>query len=169
MAQETTPPDRDPKPARDFTARLRSLSEPDYTPGVFELFARLKERLPFLREVWKRTSDAYEDGTYLLYHQSYKVFHVQFATNEIVGALRSLRPEAPLNPWFLEIVQAGTGREFTPDANAAWLPATRPIVEAFLHARYFLEMAVRYGGELEHPPRLMPSGWAAVLTLYGLR
>ena len=43
------------------------------------------------------------------------------------------------------------------------------IVEAFLHARYFLEMAVRYGQELKHPPALLPSGWAALLCLFELR
>jgi hypothetical protein len=44
-----------------------------------------------------------------------------------------------------------------------------PILEAFFHARYFLEMACRYGRELEHPPNLLPSGWASVLYLYALR
>jgi hypothetical protein len=30
-------------------------------------------------------------------------------------------------------------------------------------------MAVKYGRELEYPPRVMPSGWAALLYLYNLR
>jgi hypothetical protein len=30
-------------------------------------------------------------------------------------------------------------------------------------------MLVKYGLELEAPPCLLPSGWAAVLSLYGLR
>jgi hypothetical protein len=47
--------------------------------------------------------------------------------------------------------------------------ATRPILEAFFHARYFLEMVCRYGRELAEPPSPLPSGWAAVLYLYGLR
>jgi hypothetical protein len=59
--------------------------------------------------------------------------------------------------------------KFRPEHNARWLETTRPIVEAFFHARYFLEMAVRYGRSLEAPPTLMPSGWAALLSLYGLR
>jgi hypothetical protein len=33
---------------------------------------------------------------------------------------------------------------------------TRPILEAFFHARYFLEMAVRYA-DLETPPEVLPS------------
>ncbi len=52
---------------------------------------------------------------------------------------------------------------------ALWLEVTRPMVEAFFHAHYFLEMAVRYGKQLKHPPRQLPSGWAAFLYLYNLR
>jgi len=53
--------------------------------------------------------------------------------------------------------------------NRRWLEVTRPIVEAFFHAQYFLEMAVRYGRQLKRPPRQLPSGWAAFLYLYDLR
>ncbi|HTP49195.1 MAG TPA: hypothetical protein VMK42_00730 [Anaeromyxobacteraceae bacterium] len=53
--------------------------------------------------------------------------------------------------------------------NERWCEVTRPMLEAFFHARFFLEMAVRYGYELEAPPRSLPSGWAAFLYLYDLR
>jgi hypothetical protein len=49
------------------------------------------------------------------------------------------------------------------------LKETRPIIEAFFHARYMLEMAVSYGKELERPPSVLPSGWAALLYLFDLR
>lgn len=42
-------------------------------------------------------------------------------------------------------------------------------VEAFLHAKSFLEMVVKYGKELETAQNLLPSGWAAVLCFYDLR
>lgn len=45
---------------------------------------------------------------------------------------------------------------------------TRPILEAFFHARFFLEMAVRYA-DLQAPPQPLPSGYAALLYLFGLR
>lgn len=48
------------------------------------------------------------------------------------------------------------------------MEVTRPILEAFFHARYFLEMAVRYAG-LEAPPQALSSGYAALLYLFGLR
>jgi hypothetical protein len=74
-----------------------------------------------------------------------------------------------LDGWFETIVAEGTGKKFDRSHNDAWIRHTRPIVEAFFHARYFLGMACRYGDELQHPPSLLPSGWAAILYLYGLR
>jgi hypothetical protein len=98
-----------------------------------------------------------------------KVFRLQDSTTEIVEALQSLAPHLPLNEWFMEIVTEGTGKEFAMEINDRWTAVTRPILEAFFHARYFLEMACKYGKELEEPPQIMPSGWAAVLYLYNLR
>jgi hypothetical protein len=72
-----------------------------------------------------------------------------------------------LNPWFLQIVREGTGKTFTMEDNARWTEATRPILEAFFHARYFVDMAVRHAG-LAAPPLSLPSGYAALLYLYGL-
>lgn len=69
----------------------------------------------------------------------------------------------------MTIVSDGTGKRFEMEHNARWLEETRPIVEVFFHARYFLEMAVRHGRELDAPPTLLPSGWAALLYLFNLR
>ena len=106
---------------------------------------------------------------YRFYHQSYKVYGMQHATMAIVSALHALAPELELNPWFKEIVAAGTNKQFEYEHNKRWLEVTRPMVEAFFHAKFFLDMAVRYGKELEAPPSLLPSGWAALLYLYQLR
>ena len=65
----------------------------------------------------------------------------------------------------MHIVREGTGKTFTEEDNKNWLAVTRPIAEAFFHARYFLEMAIKYGKELEFPPQQLPSGWAALLYL----
>jgi hypothetical protein len=43
------------------------------------------------------------------------------------------------------------------------------MVEAFFHARFMLEMAVKFGRSLDAAPERLPSGWAALLYLYGLR
>ena len=84
-------------------------------------------------------------------------------------ALQDLAPHLPLNPWFTQIVDEGGAGQFSREVNERWLEATRPILEAFFHARYFLEMVYRYGKELNEPPDSLPSGWAAVLYLYRLR
>jgi hypothetical protein len=110
----------------------------------------------------------YEDPIYRFYHQSFKVFWLQERTESIVQKLQALAPDRPLNPLFAEIVQVGTGKKFKPDDNKQWAEVTRPILEAFFHARFFLEMAVRYA-DLEKPPQFLPSGYAALLYLYGLR
>ncbi|MEX0774692.1 MAG: hypothetical protein WD042_03140 [Phycisphaeraceae bacterium] len=113
---------------------------------------------------------AYEDGLYRFYHQSLKVYYLQEHTKQLVAALRAIAPEdQPFCDYFAQLLREGTGREFTQEANADWVRQTAPIVQAFLHARYFLEMTVKYARELEAAPQIMPSGFAALLCLYGIR
>lgn len=76
----------------------------------------------------------------------------------------------PLGRWFSEIADAGIGKEFEFEkTNQIWLEETRPILEAFWHAKYFLEQMLAAADELDKSPQLLPSGWAAVLYLYNLR
>jgi hypothetical protein len=138
---------------------------------VRDLFAGLKRALPDLEKLLEQSDShwVYEDSVYRFYHQSFKVYALQDATLTIVQALQALAPERHLHESFMRIVTDGTGRTFELEHNQRWLEVTRPILEAFFHARYFLEMAVRYGRRLEAPPRMLPSGWAAFLYLYNLR
>ena len=106
---------------------------------------------------------------YRFYHQSFKLYDLQVGTTSITEALQALAPGRELHEWYRQIVSEGTGKKFKHDHNDRWLKETRSIVEAFFHARYMLEMAVKYGTELETPPRMLPSGWAALLYLYDLR
>lgn len=103
------------------------------------------------------------------YRQSFKVYDLQRHTKAIVAALRDLLPGRPLNEWFMKIVGEGTGKKFAMEHNDRWLEETRPILEAFFHARTMLQFIVRYGREFESEPVRLPSGWAAVLYLYDLR
>jgi hypothetical protein len=143
----------------------------DDRPQVQRLFTNLKASLAELELLLAASSDhwRYEDGVYRFYHQSFKVYALQSTTAAIVSALQALAPDRKLNEWFMQIVGEGTGQAFKMEHNRQWLTATRPIVEAFFHARFFLEMAVRYGKELSAPPTMLPSGWAALLYLYNLR
>src|SRR5438132_1401818 len=128
----------------------------------------IKDNLPSLEQMVDETDD-WEDVVYRFYHQSFKVYRAQEYTRSIVATLQGLAPHLPLNAWFMDIVRNGTGRDFAPEDNSNWLAVTRPMVEAFAHVRFFLEMACKYGKELESPPNIMPSGWAALLYLYDLR
>jgi hypothetical protein len=60
-------------------------------------------------------------------------------------------------------------REFIPRDNGLCMGASRPIGEAFAHARYLLQMACKHDKELGSAPNVIPSGWPAVLYLYHLR
>lgn len=148
-------------------AFLERLDGPDERPDVVALFANLKASLPALRRLVADTDG--EDEVYRFYHQSFKVFGLQGMTVRIVRALEALAPGRPLDEWFSRIVRDGTGKRFKQSDNERWPEVTRPIVEAHFHARHMLTLIVRCGDELEAPPSLLPSGWATILCLYGLR
>jgi hypothetical protein len=143
----------------------------DDRPEVTRFFSNLKGALPELEALVEECNSdwVYEDGVYRFYHQSFKVYLLQESTLRIVEKLRALAPDREFNKWFAQIIADGTGKTFSSEHNKDWSKITRPIVEAFFHARYFLEMAVKYGRGLQYPPRAMPSGWAAFLYLYNLR
>ncbi len=130
------------------------------------LLANIVKELPRLEALWRKYSSHwdYEDPIYRFYHQSFKVFHLQSATEEIVAALQSLAPHLALNEWFMEIVRQGTGKTFTEEMNSRWTQETRPIVEAFFHVRYFLEhgLQVRPGTERAAPDDAERLGGRAV-------
>lgn len=156
-----------------MTKSKKGSSEEDADPHPHDaLLAALQRDLPKLEELLARVNDhwGYEDGVYRFWHQSFKVYHrLQPMTEGIARALREASPSGKLHPWFETIVKDGTGRIFDRSHNERWLEETRPIVEAFLHAKYFLEMACKYARELEKAPYGMPSGWAAVTELFEVR
>jgi len=152
-------------------ASVQPFVDLDDRPEARELFKSLKAELPALQELLAKCSEhwVYEDGVYRFYHQSFKVFRLQSTTREIIEKLQTFAPERELNRQFMRIIREGTGKVFSIEDNKRWLRVTRPILEAFFHARFFLEMAVKYAHEIEQPPRVLPSGWAAFLYLYDLR
>lgn len=165
--------DREVAPASGappVAAGTSSLREDNRHVAEAVLLANLRAREPKLRSLLDNASShwGFEDPIYRFYHQSFKVFQLQSQTDAMVKCLASLVPERPLHPWFLAIVAQGTGHTFALADNNRWLDVSRPVVEAFFHARFFLEMAVRYAA-LESPPSPLPSGYAALLYLYRLR
>lgn len=136
------------------------------------LLKRATRRLPKLKALLAEVSDhwGYEDGIYRFYHHSLKMYYkLQPQTLKIVEELQALAPHLKLSADFMQIIADGTGKEFKPAHNKNWLKHTRPIVEAFFHARHMLQMACKYAEELKEAPQVMPSGWATLLYLYNLR
>jgi hypothetical protein len=135
------------------------------------LLVAAKVKLPELKALLLSVSDHwhYEDPIYRFYHQSFKVYPLQTTTLKIVSQLQALAPHLKLNAYFSKIVAEGTSTSFDPSHNANWLKHTRPIVEAFFHARHMLIMVCKYAGELPEPPEMLPSGWATVLYLFDVR
>lgn len=145
----------------------------DTRPEVSTLLANLKKEKArkALNTLLQSCSGewTYFDPVYRYYHQSFKVFGLQAKTLELVAALQALAPNRKLNARFLKIVGEGTGKTFELEHNQRWDEVTRPILEAFFHARFFLECAVRSARTLRGPPQLLPSDWAALLYLFDLR
>lgn len=161
----------EPAPSLPSEAPDKADTEKEVTPGTEKaLLHSLQHSKVDLEKLLGQCNDhwGYEDPIYRFYHQSFKVYSLQTSTRTIVDKLQALVPERPLNSWFVKIIESGTGKGFQFEDNARWLEVTRPIVEAFFHARYFLEMAVRYA-DVKTPPQTLPSGYAALLSLFGLR
>lgn len=136
------------------------------------LLAAIQAQLPHLDRVLADVQSHWQtpDLFYRFYHQSFKVYYANDTTAMIVRELQALAPERPLNEWFLAIVADAESRRFTPDVNDRWVDEARPVIEALLHAKMFLELVVQVGHE--PPPQDgfgIPSGWATVLYLYQLR
>lgn len=138
-----------------------------------QLLSNIKMNLPDLKKLLKEISShwTYEDLIYRFYHNSFKVYAIQTVTKEIVDVLNSIAPlGCHFCPEFKEIINSGaSGKSFKYSHNRTWTKHARVFLEAFFHAKYFLEMAVKYGKELKTAPQIMPSGWAALLSLYNIR
>ena len=138
---------------------------------IKKLLQTAKTRLPQLGALLAEASShwGYEDSIYRFYHSSFKVYGIQTQTKKIVSELQALAPHLKFNSDFEKIITEGTGKTFSPSHNKNWLRHTRPMIEAFFHAKHMLEMVCKYAKELEKAPQLLPSGWATVLYLYNLR
>jgi len=133
-----------------------------------ELLGRIKELLPDLEATLHGVNSHWnaEDRVYRYYHRSFKVYGLQKLTKDIYMVLGAMGPIKC--PMFDTILAEGTGHQWCMGHNVDWQEARR-IVEAFFHARHMLEMVVKYGKELSTAPTSLPSGWATVLYLYGIR
>jgi hypothetical protein len=138
-----------------------------------QLLNNIKKNMNELEKLLIDVSDhwQYEDLIYRYYHNSFKVYNIQTYTKLMVKALDKLRPNKKIqhNSQFKLILKEGTGKVWKYEDNQNWDKVTRPQLEAFFHAKYFLEMAVKYGKQLKIAPQCLPSGWAGLLYYYNLR
>ncbi|MDA1334554.1 MAG: hypothetical protein O2794_00865 [bacterium] len=141
----------------------------DDRPIAGSLLHSIHLHLAELETLLRQVTFNYDDGVYRFYHGSAKVFFLQFDTEKMIERFCTLFI-VPLNKDLLTIVEDGTGFKWRLGVQFT-LDDTRRVVEAFLHAKYFLEMLVMSGkgiiGPL--PPATMPAHWASVLYLYNLR
>jgi hypothetical protein len=137
-----------------------------------KLLQNIKDNMQKLEDLKEETDKdyVYGDAVYRFYHHSFKVYYIQTITLKIVDTLKPLGHEKlGINPIFENIFKEGTGKKWEPKHNREWGKHTRPMLEAFFHARYFLEMAIKFGRELEKAPEVLPFGWAGLLYFYNLR
>lgn len=140
------------------------------------LFKTLKKNLPELETYFNqimRKEGVYEGEVYRFYHFSFKVYYLQETTNAIVELLQKINPnkDKKLCSMFEEIINDSKKiGNWKHEHNREWTKNTRPIVEAFFHAKYMLEMAVSCGKEYnECPKQMIDQKWASILELYNLR
>lgn len=157
----------DPQPGRATSEDVGS------TPRVDQvLLDNIHDKMPELEELLTTVNGEWvaHDLIYRFWHYSFKVYGLQDVTARIAAALTELAPQGcELHPWFATIVANGTNKQFELAHNKDWTTHTGPIVEAYFHARHMLEMAVHAGRTLESAPNWLPTGWATLLELYGIR
>lgn len=144
------------------------------TSSENKLLFNIKKNLGLLGLIQQKCDEEFggEDGIYRFYHHSFKAYRLQNLTSEIVGTLRSLHPghsTDQLNSLFESVIAEGTGTEWDHSHNLAWGKHVRPVVEAYFHAKWVLDMTIKYGQWLHSPPDILPSGWATVLYIYNIR
>ncbi|QXE92780.1 hypothetical protein KP001_09785 [Geomonas subterranea] len=136
------------------------------------LLQNIKARLPDLKHFAEADyTSMRDDRVYRFYHHSFKVYGLQSITEEMVLLLRKLAPEGVElnNEDFLKIINDGTCLVWERSQNLAWTKHTRPILEAFFHAEFMIRIAIKYGTECDKAPTPLPSDWAMLLYLYGIR
>jgi hypothetical protein len=125
------------------------------------LLQSLKQRLPALEKALERLTDVCfrEDLVYRAYSGSFKVEFYREDLRAAIVLLENLAPtERGLCKEFKKVLAGDGGRD-----------EYLTMADVYFHVRFFLEMAVKYGRELDEPPSSLPFGWAALLSLYQIR
>jgi hypothetical protein len=162
---------KEPTPENRYLKKMARIAGTDmHQERIDALFLRIKARLPELESVERDLEEIEENGIYRFYHGSYKVFYLQDPVKAAFALIEEIGGESdPPNSEYARIVEAGTTHQFTATTNENWNAETKPILEAFWHTKYFVNMMVKYGKKLEKVERALQPGMAAVLYLFELR
>jgi hypothetical protein len=76
------------------------------------------------------------------YSQSWNLYSVQKHVVTSVDLLQSLIPNLAFNPYYMQILSEGTGREFTHAVNGRWTAELRPVIEAMVHTKYMVKLVL---------------------------
>lgn len=137
-----------------------------------QLLQNIKAKLPELEKLLEDVTGHWSeiDCIYRFYHHSFKVYWIQDLTVKITKALKALAPEdITFNEDYERIYKEGTKKSFNQEHNYDWHKFTKPLLEAYFHAKYFLTCCIKCGKEMEHDEHCMPSHWASTLYFYNLR
>jgi len=147
------------------------VSELTYLQKNQMLLDRIKAAKPKMLELCAHADREFgaPDLFYRFYHQSFKVYRIQNLTVEMRALFEQLAAGEKLNPWYLQIVEEGTSKDFDLSHNSEWLKHTRPMLEAYFHSMMFVEQMLWCAENMEKAESLLPSPWAAVLTLFEMR
>lgn len=136
-----------------------------------QLLNNIKTHRETIERVLARFRKEEPDLVYRFYHQSFKVFIMTSLIGSADELFKSLSPDSrELDPWYIQITSTALSRKFEDsETNENWFEVTTPVLLAFWNSKYILERMLAAADELTEPPTILPSGWAAVLCLYGLR
>jgi putative ABC transport system permease protein len=136
---------------------------PKYIVNIFSL-------KPFIKDLDRLMVSCMGDGENNFWTQSFFVMDdakkIDVIQQDLQKRANAIIAKFNLKFKFVPIIRKITDVHF--DQNVDWDRHTRPMLEAFCHAKFMIEMAVKYA-DLPTPPQPMPSGWAAFLYLYDLR
>lgn len=161
--------------ARAWQARIASVGEGDrdYRKIMDEhaaLLSAIKQHLPEIKKLAEYLhGPTATDRLYRYFHHSLKVYALQEMTEKAVELLQSVAPSLPLAPLLTIPVARGTGMKFDMSHNASWTWRALWITQAFLLVREVVDQVVASGETLSEAPSSLPSEWALVLEVYGIR
>lgn len=136
------------------------------------IFQKMKECKDEIIKLHKDNEIIYEDRVYRFYHASFKVFWLQNQIEDILKLLKKLNPHRPyqFDEWFLKIIKEAQDQgSFKINYNEDFSAHARPVLEAYLHCKYFLDMLRECIKIKQEPKSCITSGWASILELYNLR